>query len=638
MMHEMADDDDSQNTLLEISRHYRQPIVPLLLRIQSYNKRQEQSISFLESLECFKIGDIRKDLLFRKRINAFEETNYVALSYTWNPSAFEDEESGDYFIQDRSRKGIFRAFSSPVRNCVFDRITKYMTSQTVDLLWIDRHSIPQRPYKTVSGEKRDPLRKRQGLQCMDWVYKLSDHPVALLSRPLASRREMVLLHRILMGGIPVRASMTKRQYDEILEALKLLYAITDDIWWQRAWTFQENYKGGIEMTLLVPHSECDEEAKRRLETFGNIPGELCVNSSKFSRQSTQLCLDFRSTFSPRGKIQRMLRSILRRAGKYKILLRESQPMSPIIITDVEKRGVADVWDRLPIVGNCCSYLVRMDIEQLRKRQHSLSLSLLTMCLLNGEILNNALPNEQALLNVTTSSFLKTQIFDKISAPTEEKSLTFNKGCRFINVQLTESGILTSGHLWKLGWIIHTNRYRYQLPWVQKSGGSLTRVQRQYLTLLCQTLWKSPRSRALASYITTYLDGDTKGKADFEFGENYMRMMMIEVARAMEAGKKLRLGTLDNSRESTAIFIWEGSRRTPGFVFTSSQPKNLNTGNYINNDIDNHVSLEVDRRLNTEHGIDNLPFLYVKRWVLGVCFFVGYGREKVIFPWPRAMAG
>ena len=55
----------------------------------------------------------------RNFINALHEKNYVALSYTWQPSKFEGGNKGRYEVQTRDKRDFY---PSPVRNCVFDRI------------------------------------------------------------------------------------------------------------------------------------------------------------------------------------------------------------------------------------------------------------------------------------------------------------------------------------------------------------------------------------------------------------------------------------------------------------------------------------------------------------------------------------
>ncbi|KAI1330310.1 hypothetical protein F5Y16DRAFT_408762 [Xylariaceae sp. FL0255] len=640
------EDDDSRNTLRQIISCREKSIASILCDIQDYQCQESQKhcLRFLENLECFYFDEPRSTFK-RSWINAFEERMYVALSYTWNPCDEEDASAGAFLIESRPRRRR-KSYPSPVRNCVFERILKYMEIMDVTLLWIDRHSIPQKictsTCNSIFCDHKARHSKEAGLRCMDRVYRQSEHPVALLGRPIESHWDLAILYKILRGKFTAISDVERRyqlldriDYQEAKKVLKLLLAITDDAWWQRAWIFQESYKGGNAMTLLISHPRFLEDQKRDYETFGDISGELCVNSQRFSIQTTKFCLAFRSTFNQTRQNKDMVDSILNKAGRYTMLLEESRTMTPQIISDVEGRGVKQVWDRLAIVGNCCSFPVRMDIERLQENGQSLSLSMLAMCLLNGEMLDNRPFKHHRELDMTVSEFLKDRSFKEIPSPLEQHSLTFNKGCRFTDVRFDESGIITKGHLWTLGPIIRTSRFSHRLPWVRSVKGDLDISQHWYLSRLSQELDKVPKSKVLARHITDYLRKDASGNAPFQVGENYMLMMLEELCYAIENGETLILGSLNGSEECMAIFIWEGNRN-PGLIFTSTQPKNPNFGSYEANDTHRHVSIEVEIAPRAGYSNEHLPHLYVKRWVPGVCFFVGCPRENVVFPWPAVL--
>ncbi|KAI6080510.1 hypothetical protein F4821DRAFT_55222 [Hypoxylon rubiginosum] len=100
-MDDNSDDDDSGDNLLQISTRHKRPAIELLLDIQEEQVQQETFLRrFLSRLECFSRKRTRS--LRRRRINAFKETEYVALSYTWHPSEYEDAECRRYWVQDRS--------------------------------------------------------------------------------------------------------------------------------------------------------------------------------------------------------------------------------------------------------------------------------------------------------------------------------------------------------------------------------------------------------------------------------------------------------------------------------------------------------------------------------------------------------
>jgi len=324
---------------------------------------------------------------------------------------------------------------------------------------------------------------------MDHVYSLSNWPTAVLGRPLSTKQEIELLHKILHAkhlhkttkwkGLPRLAHDV--DLAEEVRALEMLRDITKDFWWTRAWTFQENYRAGNgtkRMTLLIPHPKELEGTKREYQRdFGNIAGELQVSSVLFSMQATRLCLAVRhdmETGSPleteshsalygEGRVAEMIDHVLQTAGRYTILLNPSDPMTPTIISDIEKRGVQDVWDRLAITANCCQYATRLSTRLIRRLgPASPSLAMLTMCLLNGEILDNStqhtasqMPQEGDVESrfMTVSQYLKARLFHGFRSPGGKPSLAFNKKCRFRDVTLTEEGMKTKGHLWEIGEVV-----------------------------------------------------------------------------------------------------------------------------------------------------------------------------------------
>ncbi|CAM6002306.1 unnamed protein product [Sphagnum balticum] len=616
---------------------------------------QRKFLDFIKDLECFcpvenrklkqawpdgslRPGDpVQRTSLYRCWINAFDENEYVALSYTWSRSEYEDKSSGRYKVQTRDRK---QFFPSPVRDCVFDRVIKYMRKFNLKFLWIDRHSIRQKTCKQVVCEHRVCNQKRAALQTMDLVYKLSNHPVALLGRPIKSRDELNLLARIIVGELVNRDQITRQfqlsrgtSHVEAGNALRLLNNITNDLWWTRAWTFQENYRAGKKMTLLIRYSLSLEMQKRQYGLFGDVPGELCINSVDFSYEATRLCLAFQR-IQPQ-KERKAINHVLSTTGRYTVLLKGSDSMSPTIIADIEKRSLTDPWDRLAITANCCQYQIRLSIGGLLQKAQSRSLSMLTMCLLNGEIPHNSAveATHDSVQQMTVSRYLKAQFFNEFYAPKDKRNLTFNKGCRFIDVELKASGIMTKGHLWKLGRVIRTATFSRRLPWVEDPSGSLTLHQRKRLTQLANKL-RSFSHTFLANQIESYLCRDSFENSgeqfrDKTFPRSYLRMMAVELVTAMDKGKTLRLGSIWGAIEAvtpyTAIFIWEGDghedgdiegtrdeesedvdtedeesqdsasdesdqrqRVLPAFVFTASRPKKPRSDQHDPNDIDRHA--------------------------------------------------
>ena len=176
---------------------------------------------------------------------------------------------------------------------------------------------------------------------MDLVYKLSSHPVGLLGRPITSARELRLLANLLQGkltsgvGSKVRLSR-KRNPREAWKAVKVLHRITNDVWWRRGWIFQESYKSGTRMRLLIKHPDKLNDLKRhywdedkltpdRKPRFGNVDGELCIRYVDFLEEATRLCSGCLKRINRRRgpsaptwmlEMEATLNQILHRAGKY----------------------------------------------------------------------------------------------------------------------------------------------------------------------------------------------------------------------------------------------------------------------------------------------------------------------------------
>jgi hypothetical protein len=150
-------------------------------------------------------------------------------------------------------------------------------------------------------------------------------------------------------------------------------------------------------------------------------------------------------------------------------------MFPTIIDSIGMRYLRDSWDRLAIVANCCQYPIRLNKEEPRQKSCSLDLSMLALCLLNGEIIHNGRTEEthRSLSLAGVYAYLRTHFFNEFHGPWIDRSLTFNKSCRFTNVKLNARGIMTEGHLCKLGRIVRTTDFPDQLPQSKKPRGRLT---------------------------------------------------------------------------------------------------------------------------------------------------------------------
>jgi hypothetical protein len=353
--------------------------------------------------------------------------------------------------------------------------------------------------------------------------------------------------------------------------------------------------------------------------------------------------------------------ILQIAGKYRLVLKPSESMTPRIVADIEKRKMGERWDRLAITANCCKYSTRLNVRQLMQDNASLSLAMLALCLLNGEVLHNGRPPHPRASEMTVSEFLKERVFDGFNSPSHQHSLTFNRSCRFFDVSLTSHGIRTRGHMWKIYKIIDTCTWPPQGAWVEDLSGMLEPIQRKQLAYFAYHLAREGHTR-LSDEIETYLENDARlGLArtpygNLSFTQRYMHTMASEVADAIARGSTLGLGCLwtpgEGHRHSPylAVFVLDNGG-TPSqtsdmsdesdesddgevFVFTASSPENNSSEEYDSNDLDRHVSFEVEvgGLVGDTDGL--IPQLRIRRWLSGLCFFKRVRTTYVVFSWPR----
>ncbi|KAI0903615.1 heterokaryon incompatibility protein-domain-containing protein [Ustulina deusta] len=604
-------------------------ITAQLIKIQLARIEQQKSLEFLKHLECLYFLDKRVSTnqytLHRQQIDAFNRRKYVALSYTWDPSPFEtSRQAGGYQVE---QKGSDLPAPSPVRDSVFNRIQRYMEHTSTKYLWIDQHGI----------EQEDGEEKELGIHAMDRVYSLSEHPVALLTRPVNRADDLELLNQILNGqlvegdGTRFRLS-TKTSLHKASSAIRLLEEITSDTWFTRCWTFQENYRAGIRMELLIPHPPALSGNKPPL--LGFLDGELRINSADFHEKATQLCLAYQKD---QPGLANSCGQILNRVGKYKILLQNGDcsarcSMTPTIMKDLISRELKTSWDRLVIAANCCQYSVWLDRIWLRDNGCSLSLSLLTLCLLNGEILSNQpqhMANIKGAQVLPIADFLKTQFFNKIQSPGPRRSLTFNKGCRFVDVKLTEAGIQTVGHLWQTDCLIPTKSFPPGYYYDRASENRLGPSENWRLQQLVDAL-NNCRQRDLAERLDAFLEDNYSSDGQpLTFSREWQIRMANLVALAIDEGTTLCTAYLINGPQTgCAIIITEQVNQ---FFFTAFAPGRDDSDKFDSNDVDKHVSIEV-----ACGNLAPLPKLYTKRWVHGLFFFRQCSRQEVVFPWPPTL--
>ncbi|KAI0175633.1 hypothetical protein GGR52DRAFT_589431 [Hypoxylon sp. FL1284] len=630
-------------------------------------------------------------LLKRRYLNPVSDADggrdYIAVSYTWQASeqeegraeadeeASEDGASGRYLIE--SRRAGELPVASDVRDTVWSRVLNYADHMGCQNIWIDRECVDQ----------EDEAEQEAAIQSMHLVYSLSRRPVALLTREIETAEELDLLTNLMCGDIG--------EGDETA-TLSLLDDITSNLWWTRAWTFQEDYRASARMTLLIPHHRSLEVRKQTTvdETgrpiLGSVGGEVCIKSMEFKARATELCLLYRK----KPEAREVCDKILKAAAKYNILLKDehspsslssiSRSMSPSIISDVISRGITLDSDHLAVIANCCGYSTRLDTNALNASGSSLSLSILALYLLNGEIMENGREQEvkdkrgddkgqrRGTLDDRIHEFLTRQSLSSFRPPVDEGGLTFIKSCRLPEPRLTAAGSATRGHLWRLGRVIRRRpmrRDKYStLPPLDALATELF-----YRDHGAPDPDLAARLLAWSREYSAFPAGRSGSRINSSNGTNNSRRtngggngrrwgwrqwMTDELEEALLEGKPLRLGRLvhpryrnsesdgsgsSSSEEDTAhraVFVGDAGdawdEAVASYAFTCARPAAGRSGAALSPDASyRHVSLEVDAEFAPAR--DRAPpRLYVRRWLNGLCFFEGAPPRDVLFPWPAAL--
>ncbi|ERF74440.1 hypothetical protein EPUS_06618 [Endocarpon pusillum Z07020] len=584
---------------------------------------------------------------------------YIAVSCPWQLPRPNDVVTGKYRIEPDCD---MKELKYP-QDVVLDRVTKFADVEGMPF-WIDKLCIDQ-----LDGSDE----KEIAIQSMDMIYKQSALSLGLLFVRIDSKEEVECL-RDLMCGSCVTEWQNRRGNDEYSLAvslqkarkvLEVLDLIVKDMWWERAWIFQEEYLSGVRMRLLIRSSQ-STRLKSSSMGFGNIPGELEVGAVEFREEATRFCLAFRQRAGVSEGEKNKCTEILKKAGKYNILLPRNtagmtlEAMSPTIFEEIGRRNMEYTSDILAIAPNACDYSERLNTNKLQQERESLSLSILTLYVLNGEILrHNSPPRKHFIGNIF--EFLKHNTLN-VELPLEEKGLTFIKHCRFPNVTLSRAGIKTKGIIWKLrkkidphhfstmGRIINKchlhpkirekiNRHHY---W-EHSRKCLDYYEHQALWILVDwLLYGESRSyRVLARFLMDFLENIAPdGYVEDWTWKHIMYVMAISVARAIRDGRQLRLGCVccdDKNSPYTAIFVRDRVDRQSNecFALTSWAPaKEITQGNLLLSSCSKYTSLEIDYN----GSVDGPPRAVPKRWLNGLCFFSTTDAEEVVIPWPRSIRG
>ena len=279
--------------------------------------------------------------------------------------------------------------------------------------------------------------------------------------------------------------------------------------------------------------------------------------------------------------------------------------------------------------------MRLNTKALSGGGHSLSMALLALYLLNGEIMTGSdrfeHQDHQSDLTETMLQLICNRSLGSFSPPVAQK-LTFAKNCRFGDVKLTDLGVQTKGHIWKLGKPVVVSPY---LQPIREHGPryGLTHLERQCLHSLADQLKYrrlGSRYNHLAAKLRGYLAEDAAAKIP-SAAKDFKDCMAREVIEAMQSRKPITMALVMDlqqpKRHSPYSGLVIGDDWGPReYIFTSWG----RAGTFSN--IGRHVCLGVNMHGCTEDGLAKVT---TNKWVNGLFFFDNVESQPVVFPWPTS---
>lgn len=563
---------------------------------------------------------------------------YIAVSCPWQLGCYIM--SGRYRFSPEQRAGIIMP-----QDVVLDRVLNFRACNPEyrdTPFWIDKLCINQ----DASDEKE------MALHSMDLVYQYSRCTLGLLFVRMSSLAQVTLLRNLLDGkfaedkdnGLQLLISV-----EEANSVLELIEMILQDDWWQRAWIFQEEFLASKHMILLIPCSLDRRglfENAEKVDLFGKTSGEIEVSALNFRTEVTTFCLALSRHADKTGRDR--CSHILKVARRYTLLYRSNntagphsivRAMSPAIFDDIGFRGITILSDILAITANCCRYTARLDAKALNETDESLSAAILTLFLINGEILRHDTPSRD-ILSKSVFECLQSEKLH-IHPPIQSKELIFIKNCRLHSVKMTSTGIITRGVLSRLDKTIDVKvlASEQDLYWRSNKPEEIAMLNDAEIGLIRALARKLEKDRctALAGLLRVFSDAKSTGVAPQFWCSDHIKVMMAKyVCRAIAERRSLRLARVHIQGKWTpyvGVFVPEApfDDSAATFAFTSLEPDNeyKNRGTTLARKNARCASLEVSFAPDAQ--------IVPMRWMNGLCFFNNQSHPRnLMIPWPHWM--
>lgn len=583
---------------------------------------------------------------------------YIALSCPWHLPG-HDVVSGRYRFAPEQPPGVIMP-----PDIVLNRILNFKVCNPEYLhtpFWIDKLCINQ-----DGGDE-----KEIAVHSMDLVYQYSGKKVVtagqersvgcslgLLFVEIKTVAQLTMLRRLLDSKFAENNDNEPKLLVSVEEAnsvLELIEAILRDSWWHRAWIFQEEFLASRHMILLLPCT-LDRtglfENEDGVDLFGKTSGEIEVRPLNFRTEVTTFCLAL-SRHADKVE-QNQCFEILKHARRYTFLYRSKyavgpssvvHAMSPAIFEDISTRGITVPSDILAIAANCCRYTTRLNSQVLNDTDESLSVAVLTLFVMNGEILRHDVERE-AIMEQTVFECLRTAKL-LVQPPVQAGELIFIKMCRLPTVNMRSAGLEVRGVLSRLDKKIKisvsaSDQDRYWKNNDVTETSTLNEAEKRLLLALARHL-ESIRQEggdALHTKLREFLKEKEAGRVPQFWSQQHVQVMMAKaVCRAIAERRPLWLSRLHVPTRTWTPWLGIFIPNDPfdvsaaiSFAFTAAET------DHEFKDRDAKLARKNARVTSLEVRFDpNHNQIVPKKWMNGLWFFNNkHHPRSLVIPWPKWM--
>ncbi|RDW83486.1 hypothetical protein BP5796_04977 [Coleophoma crateriformis] len=421
-------------------------------------------------------------------------THFLAVSYCWQDSKRTTDPSVEpYDVIEED--GSTRKVRAP--KDVIDRAVDFAAQNGYRMIWIDQECIDQ----------DDGPEKELGIQSMDIVYQRAHMSIGLFRTTFVEQRHLdalLLFFEMLVGTSfqkrgphPLRACRSLR-LEVLAEALKM---ILEDRWNTRGWILQEAFSASGRMTILFPASKGTNVKGWSLVCHDLSLTELAIQldvlrSCLAKSREMILARDFKLNVPDWDKTMESLRwfhPVEQPSHSFDFWINGDKTKrscnAAVALSFLRTRYNDRIADRVAIVANLCDYSLRLNTVKLHETEHSLSLCIYVLALLNGDF--SLLPPETYSIprNIKIDQLQSNHEFSWINTslkPLQYIDATiFNPsgptvGRNTSNLyHISRNGFTLPGSLWKIDIFIELAhiKYRYCEAWERLRAPYKTRKTR-----------------------------------------------------------------------------------------------------------------------------------------------------------------